>query len=122
MTERAQLTFVPTGGALGALANHLDLGRLIDNQDAPALEEIRRALDRHLLLLFRGQKLLPAQIETLGRHFGPLLSLKRPEYPTAGHIAGVEYLKIISNTRDRDGRPLGDGSSAEQDWHTDGAM
>lgn len=119
---QARLNLRPTGAALGADVLGLDLAAVIDRDDVECMNEIGSALDRYLVLRFRGQKLRPQQIERFGRHFGPLLSLKRPENPTAGHIDGVEYLKVISNTRGGDGRPLGDGSSAPQEWHTDGAM
>jgi taurine dioxygenase len=117
-----QFKFVPTSSAIGAEVVDVDLGALVQSEDVRAFDDIARALDRFLLLRFRQQTLTPQQIERLGRHFGPLLSLKRPEYPNAGHIEGVEHLKIISNTRDSSGKPLGDGSNAEQEWHTDGAM
>jgi len=119
MTE---LKFVPAHPAVGADVVDLDLAAAIEREDAAMLNAIGDGLHRYLMLRFRGQQLRPQQIERLGKRFGPLLSLKRPENPTAGHIDGVEYLKVISNTRDNDGRPLGDGSNAAQEWHTDGAM
>jgi taurine dioxygenase len=115
------LTFIPASPHVGADVD-IDLAELIESEDTEAMDEIGCALDRYLMLRFRRQKLLPRQIERLGLHFGPLLSLKRPENPTAGHIEGVEFLKTISNARNSDGRPLGDGSNAAQEWHTDGAM
>jgi taurine dioxygenase len=116
------LNFVPASPAVGADVPDVDLARLIEAEDKDALDAIGKALDRYLMLRFRRQTLTPRQIERLGLHFGPLLSLKRKENPTAGHIEGVEFLKVISNSKDSSGAPLGDGSNAAQEWHTDGAM
>lgn len=85
-----------------------------------ALAAIREALDRHIVLHFRGQHLVPAQIAALGRPFGPLFSLKRPD-GLAHHIETARYLKVISNAVADEGRPVGDGSGAAQDGHSDGA-
>jgi taurine dioxygenase len=115
-------TVTPVTPHIGAQISDLDLGRAIDQQDTSALDALRQALDRHLVLHFRAQKLQPLQVESLGRYFGPLLSLKRAENKSAKHLGEVEFLKIITNARTPDGAPLGDGSSRAQDWHTDGAM
>jgi taurine dioxygenase len=116
------LQFLPASRALGAEVPDGDLARIIEAEAIDALDAIGAALDRYLMLRFRHQTLAPRQIERLGLHFGPLLSLKRKENPAAGHIDGVEYLKVISNSKDSNGAPLGDGSNAAQEWHTDGAM
>lgn len=120
-TQQTQLELQPLAEALGADVLNLDLAQVVEREDARCMDDIGRALDRYLVLRFRGQKLQPLQIERLGRHFGSLLNLKRAEHSTA-HIEGVEYLKVISNARDSQGRPLGDGSNTAQEWHTDGAM
>lgn len=122
MESSMRLDLRPATPHIGADVEGLDLGKLADDQSAETLDTLRRALDRHIVLRFRGQSLSPQQMERLGGYFGPLLSLKRPENKTADHIRGVEFLKIISNARTADGRPLGDGSPNAQDWHSDGAM
>jgi taurine dioxygenase len=120
-TESA-FTFVPASPHIGARVMGSSLADVMEAQDQNALADLRDALDTHLILHFSGQTLQPRQIEDLGRHFGPLLSLKRPENKTASHLGDVEFLKIITNALTPDGKPLGDGSNASQDWHTDGAM
>jgi taurine dioxygenase len=107
---------------LGADVLNLDLARVIERDDRNIIAEIQWALDTHIMIRLRGQQLTPEQMERFGAHFGPFLSLKRPERPDAEHIPGIKFLKIISNGQTADGRPLGDGSAAAQDWHTDGAM
>jgi taurine dioxygenase len=116
----ADLPLVPVSPHLGADVPGVDLGAAIDAGDIALLDAMRRALDTHILLRFREQVLTPRQIERLGRHFGPLMNLKRPN-GNAHHVEGVAYLKIISNAVAADGRPVGDGSNAPQDWHSDGA-
>jgi taurine dioxygenase len=117
-----RLKLQPASAYVGADVADLDLGALSDRQDSEVLEALRKALDEHVVLRFRRQSLTPHQMERLGRYFGPLLSLKRAENTTADHLPGLDYLKIISNARTSDGRPLGDGSPNAQDWHSDGAM
>jgi taurine dioxygenase len=107
---------------LGADLMSLDLARVIESDDRKTVAQIQEALDTYIMIRLRGQQLTPAQMERFGAHFGPFLSLKRPERPDAEHIPGIQFLKIISNAQTADGRPLGDGSAAAQDWHTDGAM
>jgi taurine dioxygenase len=122
MTSTDALDLRPQSAHIGADVAGLDLGRLAQERDPATLTALRGALDRHIVLRFRRQTLTPQQMEALGLAFGPLLNLKRPENNTADHIAGVEFLKIISNALTVDGRPLGDGSPNAQDWHSDGAM
>lgn len=98
----------------------VDLAEVIERTDLGIQRRIKDLLDQHIVLRFRGQILTPDQIERFGLLFGPQLSLKRVERP-AKHIEGIRYLKILSNAKDTEGVPIGDGSAAPQDWHSDGA-
>lgn len=118
MSHTLQLT--PVSDHIGADVRDVDLGKAIDRHDRNVFDAMQRAIDEHIVLRFRQQTLTPEQIETLGRHFGPLLSLKRT-IGDAVHIKGIEFLKVISNVQNPDGTTAGDGSNAAQDWHTDGA-
>ncbi|WEX07203.1 TauD/TfdA family dioxygenase [Chelativorans sp. AA-79] len=120
MKGASSLTLQPASPHIGADVLYIDVAEVIERNDTAVLDAIQQAIEEHIVLRFRKQKLTPEQMEQLGRHFGPLLSLKRKNNDAA-HIQGVDYLKIISNVQQSDGRPLGDGSSAPQDWHTDGA-
>lgn len=121
MTSNSKLDFRLATPHIGADVLNVDLATVMDHDDKDILDQIREGLDQHLVLRFRRQSLRPEQIEQIGRHFGPLLNLKRTVNP-AVHIPGFEYLKIISNVLTSNGTPLGDGSAAAQDWHSDGAM
>ncbi|WP_159593811.1 TauD/TfdA dioxygenase family protein [Chelativorans xinjiangense] len=120
MGRASSLTLQPASPHIGADVLDIDMAEAIEKNDTAVLDAIRNAIEEHIVLRFRKQTLKPEQVEQLGRYFGPLLSLKRKNNDAA-HIEGIEYLKIISNVQQNDGRPLGDGSSAPQDWHTDGA-
>jgi taurine dioxygenase len=121
VTKTSELEIRRLSPHLGADVLNLDLGQVIDRADADRIMALRRALDEHLVLRLRGQRLTPQQMERFGSFLGPFLSLKRPEAPETEHHPGLKFVKIISNAQTADGRPLGDGSSAAQDWHTDGA-
>ncbi len=77
----------PLSGALGAEIAGVDLAQALD--DGPlgetALAEIRRALDQHLVVAFRGQDLSPGQQIALTRRLGPLFRVPfiepLPEHP-----------------------------------------
>ena len=58
----------PCPGALGAEIEGLDAGRI----DAADVAELRRALDRHMVLFLRGQRLDREQHKAFSRGFGPL--------------------------------------------------
>ncbi len=84
----------PLSGALGAEIAGLDLAQAL--VDGPlgdeTLAEIRRALDRHLVVAFRGQNLNPGQQIALTRRLGPLLRVPFIE-PLAEHPEIVAVLK-----------------------------
>lgn len=119
-TTSKEFEIKPASPHIGADIINVDLAAVIERDDPHTRAALRRLLDRYIILRFRGQTLNPHQIERFGRSFGPLMSLKRKERP-AKHIEGIDYLKIISNAKDQDGAPIGDGSTAPQDWHSDGA-
>lgn len=122
MTLQRNLNIEEMSPHVGATIVDLDLAEVIESGDTEILAAIEDALDRYIVVKLPRQKLTPHQIEKFGSHFGPLLNLKRKENTAAQHIAGMEYLKVISNGETPDGRPLGDGSARPQDWHSDGAM
>jgi len=59
---------VPTDGGLGAEIRGVDLRRL----DEDAFAAIRRAWLDNLVLLFRGQRLIDAELIAFSRRFGEL--------------------------------------------------
>jgi taurine dioxygenase len=120
--HKANLDLLPVTAHIGADVLNLRLADAMAQDDDQVFHSLRRALEEFLVLRLRKQYLSPEQMERFGLRFGgPLLNLKRTFLP-AKHLPGLEYLKIISNVQTPEGIPLGDGSSAAQDWHSDGAM
>ncbi len=101
----------PLSGALGAEIAGVDLAQALD--DGPlgdeTLAEVRRALDRHLMVAFRGQNLSPGQQIALTRRLGPLLRVPfiepLPEHP--------EIVAVLKEAEERDISTFGGV------WHSD---
>jgi taurine dioxygenase len=91
-------------------------------QDPAFLRVLRRALEQHLLVRIRAQRISPATMTGLAGHFGPLLDIRRAG-STAVHVPGHDMIKVISNEFDPvSGRPLGDGNCSAQVWHSDSTI
>ena len=108
----AALRVVPTGAALGADIEGLDLSADLDQS---RFERIREAWAQHLVLRFRGQRLDEDGLIAFSRRFGTL-------DPAPINTAGTRphrnpFVLIVSNVVE-DGRPIG-LADAGQDWHTD---
>jgi taurine dioxygenase len=96
----------PIAGSLGAEVDGIDLRSMPD----PALQEIRTALHRHLVVFFRGQSLTPDEQRTLTRRFGPI-----GKVPHASRLlAGYDDILEIRNKADA-ARNRNVGGA----WHTD---
>lgn len=63
----AQLTIIPTGGALGAVVHQLDLRHPLDTA---AVVQLQRAFQDYALLLFRNQQLSKADQVRFSGYFG----------------------------------------------------
>ncbi|MGK5544399.1 neopentalenolactone/pentalenolactone F synthase [Streptomyces sp. URMC 127] len=100
------------GAALGAVVHG---ARVTGDMDQARCEEIRAALDAHLVLVFRGHE-RPSYEEFLafGRRFGhiPKTGL------TSGAHPGHNEILIVSNLVE-DGRRIGVGDAGWMGWHTD---
>lgn len=107
---------VPTGGALGARVEGVDLRRI---EEGPALDAIREAFLRHQMLCFPGQKLsADDQVRFCGFFGRADSSFRRP-----GHEQPDDYSRgvmLVSNVR-KDGRPIGSLPDGEMQFHSDGA-
>jgi taurine dioxygenase len=97
-------------GCMGAEVSGIDLSRPLSRT---AFEEVRDALHRHHVLVFRAQSLEPGPYLDFARQFGPpephvLDQFHHPEYPD---------ILILSNVK-KDGKPVGlaDGGTY---WHSD---
>ncbi len=99
-------------GALGAEIHGLDLTRPIGEAAFAAVEA---AFQKHLVLVFRGAPLDPAQFLDFSRHFGALQPhvTKRYRHPESPEIVYMTNVKA-DGSYDRAGAERG-----ERDWHSD---
>jgi len=98
------------GEALGAEVIGLDLARPLADADFRRLH--RAHLDHHVLV-FRDQRITPAQQVTFSRRFGPLQTHVLKQFALSAH---PEVL-IVSNIK-KDGAPIGLGDAGHY-WHSD---
>jgi len=106
---------VPTGAALGADIEDIDLSGDIGTDEICA---IKQAWSEHLVLRFRGQKLSDDQLIEFSRHFGALDKAPINPYGTTW-VPSHPELNVISNLKDDAGRPIGGLGDGEADWHAD---
>jgi taurine dioxygenase len=109
---RSSLAVRPTGAALGADLEGVDLARELDSG---TLAAIRQAWEEHLVLRFRRQRLSDDDLVRFSEHFGPL-----DRAPiNVEHVRREEgYVTVISNVV-VDGKAIGGLGSYEAEWHTD---
>jgi taurine dioxygenase len=104
---------VPTGAALGAEVQGIDLRAL----DAAALHAIHRAWLAHEVLLFRDQRLDDDDLVTFSRRFGDLD--EAPIQETGQRVVeGHPEIYVVSNVVEN-GVPIGSLGYGEAVWHTD---
>lgn len=100
----------PFSGPLGAEVTGLDLRRAVD---AETFARIHRAHLDHHVLVFRDQRITPAEQIAFSRRFGPLQIHVLKQFQLAGH----PEILIVSNVREN-GRPIGLGDAGHF-WHSD---
>lgn len=98
-------------GNLGGEVVGLDLGLPVSEAD---FERLQQAHWDHHVLVFRDQRITPAQQVEFSRRWGPLQIHVLRQFQLAGH---PEILQV-SNIRSADGTPEGLGD-AGQLWHSD---
>jgi taurine dioxygenase len=105
----------PSGGALGADIEGVDLSRSLDTS---TIDGIRNAWLDHLVVRFRGQSLKLDDLERFSAYFGPLD--RAPITPTTGlpHIPDHPNVAVMSNIIEN-GQPIGSLGNGEAIWHTD---
>lgn len=109
------LTLRPLTPGFGVEVVGLDLSGALD---AAVAKELRAAFERHLVLLFRGQRLPPAEHIAFSRNFGELQIHVLDQYHATDH----PEIFVLSNVG-ADGRP----NRVHPDlgtlvWHTDGSF
>lgn len=114
---KEELRAIPLGGMIGAQIEGIDLAAPLD---APTVEFLKEAWDRHLVLRFRGQSHLSVQGHiAFSRHFG--LLDKRPIASKELHHSVQdlpEEITVISNVK-VDDKPIGGLGDGESVWHAD---
>ena len=77
MPEFKRITVEPISGACGCEIGGVDLRQPLD---AETVDEIMKAFEQFLVIVFRDQDLTPEQHKEFSRHFGPITEL--PQAPT----------------------------------------
>jgi taurine dioxygenase len=112
--ERRQASVVPSGRALGATVEGIDLS-------APGAHDIDRILDAlhaHLVVRLRATGLDDIAFTRLAERFGTLEG--SPDYSRSRdvYVAESPLMTVVSNVNE-DGKPVGDHGDGELNWHTD---
>ena len=113
IADKAGITVVPTGGALGAEIRNVDL-RMVDDHDFAV---ILGAWHDHLLLLFRGQELGDEDLVAFSKRFGEL-DWAPVQESGRRFVEGHPEIYIVSNVLEN-GVPIGSLGAGEATWHTD---
>ena len=104
------VTLIPSGKALGATLEGLDLAATLAEPDA---QTILRALGEHSVLRFPAQDLSAEDLRNFSARFGEL----EINVANAYQEPGLPEVMILSNIV-KDGKPIG-LADAGQGWHTD---
>ena len=107
------MTMVPTGAALGAEVQQVDLRAI----DADAFAAIHRAWLDHQVLLFRRQRLTDDDLIAFSRRFGALDHAPVQENGQR-FVDGHPEIYVVSNVIEH-GVAIGSLGSGEAVWHTD---
>jgi taurine dioxygenase len=123
--ERQTVAVRPTGAALGADIDGVDLGQ---DLSLSTVDAIKRAWSDHLVLRFRGQHLDDDQLMRFSALFGeldlaPVIAASRVQIRGEDRYVdsaeqGHRYISIISNIVEN-GVALGALGAYEAIWHTD---
>jgi len=111
--DRKQVIVRPTGAALGADIEGVDLAGALPPETVTA---INQAWGEHLVLRFRGQKLSDDDLMRFSRLFGDLDWA--PVAATKDAPEGRDYIMVVSNVVEN-GQPIGQLGAYEAIWHTD---
>src|SRR6266849_5408451 len=123
--ERERVEVRPTGAALGADIDGVDLARELS---AETVEAVKQAWSDHLVLRFRGQRLDDEQLIRFSACFGeldwaPVIAASRVKVPGEDRYVeateeGRQYISVISNIIEN-GKAIGALGAYESIWHTD---
>jgi taurine dioxygenase len=111
--RRIALDLVPLSPVLGAEVRCGNLAELA----APAFDQLRQALNDHLLLLFRGPRLTDDELLAFGQRLGALDTAPLAFTANQQERQHPEII-VISNVKEG-GVPIGVLGDAEVVWHSD---
>ena len=111
MSHRNDFNIRPFGDPLGAEVLGLDLSQPLSDAGFARLH--RAHLDHHVLV-FRDQRITPAQQIAFSRRFGPLQIHVLRQF----QLADYPEILVVSNIRDETGKPIGLGDAGSY-WHSD---
>jgi taurine dioxygenase len=109
----AHVTVVPSGKALGAEIQGVDLSAV----GADEFESIHKAWLDHSVLLFRGQKLTDDDLIAFSKKFGAL-DFAPVQETGRRFVEGHPEIYVVSNVMEN-GVPIGSLGAGEATWHTD---
>jgi taurine dioxygenase len=112
MTSEMTITTVPLCPAIGIQVDGLDFSKAFDET---TFDYIQDALNTHLILLCRNQKVSPQQQVAFARKLGDLRVSILKQYT----VPDVPELQVVSNIIE-DGKPIGINDAGAL-WHTDGS-
>src|SRR5580658_4721654 len=113
VSEKQEVRLRPTGAALGADIEGVDLAGALSPE---TMNAIKRAWGDHLVLRFRGQLLSDDDLMRFSRQFGELDWA--PVAATNDALEGREYIMVVSNVVEN-GVAIGQLGAYEAIWHTD---
>jgi taurine dioxygenase len=123
--ERHKIEVRPTGAALGADIDGVDLAKELSDE---MLDAIKQAWADHIVLRFRSQRLDDDQLMRFSAHFGeldwaPVIAASRVKVPGEDRYVdsaeeGRRYISVISNIIEN-GKAIGALGAYESIWHTD---
>lgn len=96
----------------GAEVLGVDASQVLDDETIAGL---KAAIDRHLVIVLRGQTLAPADLVRFTASFGPV----SPSVPNAYLLPEQPEVTVLSNILDENGRNIGLPDAGPY-WHTDG--
>jgi taurine dioxygenase len=111
--RKSRVTVIPTGKALGAEIQGIDL-RTVDSNDFAG---VYRAWLDYSVLLFRGQKLTDDDLIAFSERFGDL-DWAPVQESGRRFVDGHPEIYVVSNVMEN-GAPIGSLGAGEATWHTD---
>ena len=105
-----QIQVIPTGGALGAEIQGIDLTHPLPED---TVQYIHQALLAHCVLLFRGQQISDEDQVRFTNYFGQAVEHVRKQLPRP-----VKEIFFVSNV-EKDGQPIGALGNDEIPFHSD---